>query len=485
MIKNMLLPFFSVLPEAFLLLGTFALMLYGVIVKENPARILHLSTKAILFLTLLLCVVVPSDAASLFNGHYTVTGATQLAKSIVIGLVFILCFMITPHYEREEMQAFEAPLLILFGLLGMMCLISSSDFMTMFLSIEILSLSLYILVSFQRNRLQSSEAGLKYFILGALSTAILLYGISLMYGYCGTTDFEGVARALAAEEGSVYFGVWIGFVFILSSFAFKLSLAPFHMWIPDIYEGSPTPITAFLASAPKFAAIFILMRLMKEIFEPLLPSSELIIVGLSVLSMLLGAFAALYQKNIKRLLAYSTISHMGYALLAFLNLSEYGEAAATFYVLLYGVTLLGAFACLLNLRRHGRLIEEIRDLSGLAKENRLVACCFAVLLLSLAGIPPLAGFFAKFVVFKVAIDAGFYKTVIVGVIASVISAAYYMKIIKVMFFDALLSEGGAGRLDRLMPWQTVWVMVGVSIFVLTYAFYPDFLQSMILLTFSE
>lgn len=485
MIKNLGISYAAIVPEVFLLCAIFVLMVQGLLRGEAGEKVLYFGVKLALFMTMILSLLVMSDPLSLFNGHYEISDVTQLAKAFILLMVFLLCFMSFPHFEREEMRQFEVPILILFSTLGMMILASSSDFMTLFLSIEIVSLTFYILVSIQKNKLQSSEAGLKYFILGALSTAILLYGISLMYGYCGSTDYEGIRSALRAESNTISIGVWAGFVLILVSFAFKLSLAPFHMWLPDVYEGSPTPITAFLSSAPKFAVLFALMRLLSIVFASLYPHVEYLLVGISVVSMLLGAIAALFQTNLKRLLAYSTISHMGYALLGFLNLSSAAQTSVLFYGFIYGVTSLGVFACLLNLRRHGRLIEELRDLSGLAKENKVVACSFAVLLLSLAGLPPLAGFFSKFLVFKTAIDAGFYKTVVIAVIASVIAAAYYLRLIKIMFFDELLSEGGAGRLDRYMSWPTVWMMVGCSIFVLTYILYPDFLLSMILMAFTH
>lgn len=479
MIRTLLSHYFPVFPEVFVTLSTFVLMIYGLIRGESSYKMLQMGVKTVLFVAIILCFVVFKEPVSLFHGHYDISMATQLAKAAILFMVFILCFMGLPHFEREEIKQFEGPILIVFATLGMMSLVSASDFMTLFMGIEILSLSLYILVAIQHNKVQSSEAGLKYFILGALSTAILLYGISLLYGFSGTTDYEGIARALTDARLENAYAIWIAFVFILASFAFKVSVAPFHMWTPDVYEGSPTPITAFLASAPKFAVIFALLRLIENVIAPLLISTYDLLIGLSITSMLLGAIAGLFQTNIKRLLAYSTISHMGYSLLGFLKLSPEGSTSIFFYLFTYALTSLGVFACILNLRRHGRLVEELRDLSGLAKENRLVACCLAILLLSFAGIPPFVGFFAKFLVFKTAVDGGFYITAGIGVVASVIAATYYLKVVKIMFFDELLSEGGSGRLDRHMTWQTVWVMVGVTIFVLTYLIYPDFLLSMI------
>lgn len=479
MIKTLLSHYFPVLPEVFIALSTFILMIFGLVRGDAGDKMLQIGVKAILLGGIVLSLVVIKEPVSLFHGHYDISMATQCAKAVILFMVFLLCFMGFPHFEREEIRQFEGPILIVFATLGMMTLASASDFMTLFMGIEISSLSLYILVAIQQSKLQSSEAGLKYFILGALSTAILLYGISLLYGFSGTTDYEGIARALADVKLEHSFAIWIAFIFILASFAFKVSIAPFHMWTPDVYEGSPTPITALLASAPKFAVIFALLRLVEYVIAPLLSSITDLLVGLSVTSMLLGAVAGLFQTNIKRLLAYSTISHMGYSLLGFLKLSPEGSASVFFYLFVYALTSLGVFACILNLRRHGRLVEELRDLSGLAKENRLVACCFAILFLSFAGIPPLAGFFAKFLVFKTAIDGGFYITAGIGVISSVIAATYYLKVIKIMFFDELLSDGGAGRLDRHMSLQTVWVMVGTAIFVLTYLIYPDFLLSMV------
>ena len=338
--------------------------------------------------------------------------------------------------RREKIHGFEFPVLILLATLGMMMLISANDFIALYLGLELMSLSLYVVAAYRRDDLRAGEAGLKYFVLGALSSGMLLYGASLIYGYAGTVSFAGVA---AAVHGQASLGVVFGLVFLMAGLAFKISAVPFHMWTPDVYEGAPTPVTAFFASAPKMAAMAVLVRVIVTCFPGITAEWRQIIVFISIASMALGAFAAIGQTNIKRLMAYSSIGHMGFALVGLAAGTTDGVHGVIVYMAIYLVMTLGTFAAILSMRRDGKYVEEIADLSGLASTNAPMAFFLAAMMFSLAGIPPLAGFFAKFYVFAAAIQTNIFALqvlAVIGVLCSAIGAFYYLRIVKLMYFDA-------------------------------------------------
>jgi NADH-quinone oxidoreductase subunit N len=331
--------------------------------------------------------------------------------------------------------SFEYAVLLLLAVLGMLLMISAGDLISLYLGVELQSLALYVVAAIARDSVRSSEAGLKYFVLGSLSSGMLLYGASLIYGFTGSTDFSVIASIAQAQPAAQSVGLTIGLVFLLVGLAFKISAVPFHMWTPDVYEGAPTPVTAFFAAAPKLAAMALLMRVLLSAFPDVAPQWQQIIVFLSIASMLLGAFAAIGQTNIKRLMAYSSIGHIGYALIGLATNSEAGTQAVLVYLAIYLFMTIGAFACILSMREKLGMTEEIDALSGLAKTNLPMAFVLAMILFSMAGVPPLAGFFAKFYVFAAAIKAGLYALAVIGVLASVVAAYYYLRVVKIMFFD--------------------------------------------------
>jgi NADH-quinone oxidoreductase subunit N len=334
--------------------------------------------------------------------------------------------------RKERIAAFEFPVLILLSTLGMMMLISANDFIALYLGLELMSLALYVIAAFRRSDLRATEAGLKYFVLGALSSGMLLYGVSLIYGYSGSVAFGDVAASVRDHSD---IGVLFGLVFVLAGLAFKISAVPFHMWTPDVYEGAPTPVTTFFASAPKIAAMAILVRVAFAAFPGIAHDWRQILTFVSIASMALGAFAAIGQNNFKRLMAYSSIGHMGYALVGLAAGTVEGAQSVIVYMAIYVVMTLGTFAAILTMRRGGKAVETISDLSGLARTDGTMAFFLATMMFSLAGIPPLAGFFAKFYVFLAAIKAGLFTLAVIGVLASVVGAYYYLLIVKIMYFD--------------------------------------------------
>jgi NADH-quinone oxidoreductase subunit N len=351
--------------------------------------------------------------------------------------------------SRLGLLSYEYTVLLLLAVLGMMLMVSAGDLIALFLGIELQSLALYVIAAIRRDSVRSSEAGLKYFVLGSLSSGMLLYGCSLIYGFTGSVDFSVIATAASGQPTAQTLGLTVGLVFLLVGIAFKIAAVPFHMWTPDVYEGAPTPVTAFFAAAPKLAAMALLIRVLLTAFPGIASQWQQIIVFLSVASMLLGAFAAIGQSNIKRLMAYSSIGHVGYALIGIAANSEAGTQSVLVYLAIYLFMTVGAFACILSMRVKNGLIEDIDALSGLAKTNLPMAFVLAMVLFSMAGIPPLAGFFAKFYVFAAAIQSELYALAVIGVLASVIAAYYYLRVVKIMFFDDpqasfLPVERGAG-----------------------------------------
>jgi NADH-quinone oxidoreductase subunit N len=357
---------------------------------------------------------------------------------------------------KEGLARFEYPVIVLFATLGMLMMVSANDLMSLYVGLELSALALYVAASFARDDLRSSEAGLKYFMLGALASGMLLYGASLTYGFAGTTRFAGIAEAL--EAGPAPVGLVVGLCFIAAGLAFKVSAVPFHMWTPDVYEGAPTPVTAFFSIAPKVAAIALFLRVMTGPFAPAIAAWQQIIILISAASMLVGAFAAIGQTNIKRLMAYSSIGHVGYALIGLAAGDEAGIRGVLVYMAIYVVMNAGAFGCIVALRKGGVARERIEDLAGLSRTAPMLALAMAVFMFSMAGIPPLAGFFGKLYVFVAAVNAGLWPLAILGVLASVVSAFYYLRIVKVMYFDA----AEAGPDARAVSLSVVVAATGVA-----------------------
>jgi len=423
-----------VLPELTLAVGAMALLLVGAFAGEKSYDLvswLSAGLIALAFLLLLYAVPRPSET---FGGMFLADDFALFAKTLIlVGAVFALA-MAGPYLKERAIARFEYPVLILTAVIGMMMMVSAGDLLALYIGLELQSLSLYVMAAFNRDKLRSTEAGLKYFVLGALSSGMMLYGISLLYGFSGTTGFAGLAEAGAAA-GTSELGLIVGLVFLISGFAFKVSAVPFHMWTPDVYEGAPTPVTAFFAIAPKVAAMALFVRAMSVAFPDLVEAWQQIIIFVSVASMLLGAFAALAQTNIKRLMAYSSIAHMGYALTGLAIGTVDGVQGVLVYMAIYMLMTAGTFALILSMRRKDGLTEDIDDLAGLAKTHPAMALALAILMFSLAGIPLLAGFFAKLYVFLAVVEAGFYWLALAALVTSVVGAVYYLRIVKLMYFD--------------------------------------------------
>ncbi len=390
-----------------------------------------------------------------FGTQFVDDGFARFVKAIILAASSLSILLSWSAFEKDGDARPEYPVLILFATLGMMLMVSASDLLALYVGLELQSLSLYVLAAFKRDDARSSEAGLKYFVLGALSSGILLYGISLLYGFAGTTDFVSLAFSLR-DQAHAHPGIVVGMVFVCAALAFKVSGVPFHMWAPDVYEGAPTPVTAFFASAPKLAALALLTRFLLEPMSGLTAQWHQVIVFISIASMLWGAFAGLAQTNVKRLLAYSSITTIGYLLVGLVVGGKSGVQAILIYFTIYALNTLGAFAVLLCLRRGGKAVEAITDFSGLSKTNPVIALAMTVLMFSLAGVPPLAGFFGKYFMFLAAVKAGLLPLAIIGVLSSVVAAFYYLRIIKVMYFDELV-----GALDPLPDWG-VKAVLGLS-----------------------
>ncbi|OCP01253.1 MULTISPECIES: NADH-quinone oxidoreductase subunit NuoN [unclassified Ensifer] len=426
------------IPELILAVGAMALLMIGVFAGEKSASTVTGLAVALLIIAGL-WLVLKTGEGSAYGGAFLSDPFAKFMKVLaLIGSITALV-MTVGHARSAQIDRFEFPVLLVLATLGMLLMISANDLISLYLSLELQSLALYVVAAINRDSIRSTEAGLKYFVLGALSSGMLLYGMSLIYGFTGHTGFTEIAAALTAEGRSL--GLIFGLVFVLAGLAFKISAVPFHMWTPDVYEGAPTPVTAFFAAAPKVAAMAILVRIVINAFEPVVADWQQIIVFISIASMLLGSFAAIGQKNIKRLMAYSSIGHMGYALVGLAAGSMAGVRGVLLYMLIYMVMTLGTFACILAMRRkEGENVENVDDLAGLSQTNPFMATVLTILMFSLAGIPPMAGFFGKYFVFMAAIEAQLYALAIIGVLASVVGAYYYLRVIKVMWFDDAKGE---------------------------------------------
>ena len=452
-----------ILPELILSCGAMALLMIGVATKRERGEF-------VLWLAILIIaaagvfVARGEGTATLFSGSFIVDPYARVLKLLTLTGAAAALLMSIDYWRRAGGLRFEFPVLVLLATTGMMMMISANDLISLYVGLELQSLALYVVAAFKRDSARSAEAGLKYFVLGALSSGMLLYGASLVYGFTGSTDFATIAASVQPSGANL--GLIFGLVFLMAGFAFKISAVPFHMWTPDVYEGAPTPVTAFFAAAPKLAAMALTVRALITAFPAVTVQWQQIVVFLSIASMALGSFAAIGQTNIKRLMAYSSIGHMGYALVGLAAGSAEGVQGVIIYLAIYLAMTLGTFACILAMRRGGRMVEDIDQLSGLSRTSPTMAFLLAMLLFSLAGIPPLAGFFAKFYVFLAAIHSGLYVLAVIGVLLSVVGAYYYLRIVKIMYFDA--------PAERFEPMDApLAAVLGVSgLFTLLYFVYP-------------
>ena len=421
-----------VLPEIFISLSIMFLLVLGVFKNDSSKIIFNISLLVLLIASIItLNETFSIDRVTLFNNSVVIDHMSSLMKIITLIGAFLVLVISSAYLKSFKIFKIEYPVLILSSVLGMMVMISSNDLMVFYMGLELQSLALYVLATFNRDQLKSSEAGLKYFVLSALSSGLLLYGCSLIYGFSGSTNFNVISSQLNSNEYVLTFGI----VFILVGLAFKISAVPFHMWAPDVYEGSPTSVTLFFTMVPKIAALTVFIRFLYVPFLNLIDQWQMIIIFLSIASMLFGAIAAIGQTNIKRLVAYSSIGHIGYTLAGLATGSNEGIQSSIIYISIYVIMNLALFSCLLMLKRNDQYYEDIDDLSGLSKNHPILSLSLLVILFSLAGIPPLAGFFAKFYIFKAVIEQSMYFLAIVGLLSTVIAAFYYLRIIKIIYFD--------------------------------------------------
>ena len=457
------LQFAVALPELTLAVGAMVLLLAGVATRKELAELIL--WLAVLVLALAgFFVLRGSGTITLFGDSFIVDPFARVMKLLTLTGAAVTLIMSIDFWRGEGRLKFEFPVLVLLATTGMLMMISANDLIALYVGLELQSLALYVVAAFDRRSARSSEAGIKYFVLGALSSGMLLYGASLIYGFTGSTLFTDIAASVQPSGSNL--GLIFGLVFLITGFAFKISAVPFHMWTPDVYEGAPTPVTAFFAAAPKLAAMALTVRTLFAAFPSVTPEWQQIVTFLAIASMALGAFAAIGQRNIKRLVAYSSIGHMGYALVGLAAGTVEGVQGVIIYLAIYLAMTLGTFACILAMRRNGRMVEDIDQLAGLSITSPMMAFLLAMLLFSLAGIPPLAGFFAKFYVFLAAINAGLYALAVIGVLLSVVGAYYYLRIVKIMYFDA-----PAERFEP-MPGLLAAVLGGSGLFILFYFVYP-------------
>ncbi len=451
--------------EIFLALAGMALLMVGVFRGEGSLRLLSWSTILVFAVTAVI-VLVRGTEGSAFHGLYVTDAFAQFAKLLVLLGAALAILLSMGYLEREKVGRFEIPVLILFATLGMMLMVSADDLLMLYMGLEMQSLALYVIAAIRRDILRSTEAGIKYFVLGALSSGMLLYGCSMIYGFTGSTSFEGLTAALSTGQDPSL-GLVVGLVFLITGLAFKVSAVPFHMWTPDVYEGAPTPVTALFAVAPKVAAVALFLRVMVDPFGGLVESWQQVIVFISIASMVVGALAAIMQTNIKRLMAYSSIGHMGYALVGLAAGTQAGVTGVMIYLATYIFMNVGTFACILAMRRDGRLVESLSDLSGLSKTHPMMALALLIFMFSMAGIPPLAGFFGKWYVFMAAVEAGLIALAVIGVLASVIGAFYYLRIVKIMYFDDAAEplDGGIATDLRLILYGSAAVTVLFALFL--------------------
>ena len=421
-----------VFPEIFLSLSIMFLLILGVF-KKNSSKLIQNISLIVLLITSVITFneTLGIEETLLFNSSVVIDYLSSFMKIITLLAAFLVLVISSNYLKTFQIFKIEYPILILSSVLGMMVMISSNDLIVFYMGLELQSLALYVLATFNRDQLKSSEAGLKYFVLSALSSGLLLYGCSLIYGFTGSTNFNIIANQLNSNEYAITFGI----VFILVGLAFKISAVPFHMWAPDVYEGSPTSVTLFFTMVPKVAVLTVFIRFLYVPFLNLIDQWQMILIFLSIASMIFGAIAAIGQTNLKRLIAYSSIGHVGYTLAGLATGSNDGIQNSVIYITIYILMNLGLFSCLLMMKRNNKYFEDIEDLSGLSKNHPLLSLSLLLILFSLAGIPPLAGFFAKFYIFKSVLEQSMYFLAIVGLLSTVVAAFYYLRIIKIMYFD--------------------------------------------------
>jgi len=460
---------FYILPELFLSTSILSLLMVGVFVRRS-FKLVNLLTIFSLGLTIVLILNLPDEIIKVFRESYIIDSFAIFMK--ILTLLFCIFVLISSkeYIKINNIDKIEYPIIILAATLGMILMISSYDLIIFYLGLELQSLSLYILASFKKNDEKSTEAGLKYFVLSALASGLLLYGFSLIYGFTGSTNFELISKNLNEDNAGAVFGI----VFVIVGLAFKISVVPFHMWTPDVYEGAPTSVTSFFALVPKIAGIAVFIRFMYVPFFNIINQWQTIIIFLSIASMILGAVAAIGQTNIKRLMAYSSIGHMGYALAGIATGTNEGVQSTIVYLTIYLVMSLGTFACIFMMKRENIFYENINDLSGLSKNHPMIALCFLVMLFSLAGIPPLAGFFAKFYIFMSVIEVKMYALAVAGLITTVVSAFYYLRIIKIIYFDKPKKA-----FDETYDLGLKFSLIISTILILVYFIYPSLLLEIV------
>ena len=454
------------LPEIILAVWAMVLLLVGAFSGERSTRMVSWLAIAVLIIVLVLSQLGGGERRLAFYDMFVTDAFALFMKALVLIGSAVTILLAMRYNEDQGIARFEFPVLVLLSTAGMMVMISANDLITFYIGLELQNLALYVVASFNRDSVRSSEAGLKYFVLSALSSGLLLYGISLVYGFTGTTTFADLAN-LMGSGATPSMGVIVGLVFVIVGLAFKVSAVPFHMWTPDVYEGAPTPVSMFFALAPKMAALGLFIRFMIAPFGPLLGEWRQIIIFLSIASMVFGAVAAVAQHNIKRLMAYSSIGHVGYLLIGLAAGTTEGIRGTLVYLAIYLFMNVGAWGVILCMRRQGQMLEEIADLAGLSRTHPALALAFGIFLFSLAGVPPTAGFFAKLYIFFAAIDAKLAGLAVIGVLASVVSAFYYLRIVKVMYFDE-----PAGAFDHPLTPELKGVVFVTAVFTLFFFAIP-------------
>ncbi len=448
-------------PEMIVAIGAVVLLILGVFLNKERSSLVSLLSIVLLLATAVFVMAQPIDGV-IFNGTFIADSFARYMKVLVLGGAAFSLMLALPNAVENGTHKWEYSILVLLATLGMMAMVSANDLMSLYIGLELQSLAAYVVVSIKRDDPRATEAGLKYFVLGSLSSGILLYGASLIYGFTGHTNLQEIVLAIANQGRSI--GLIFGVVFLLAGVAFKISAVPFHMWTPDVYEGAPTPVTALLATAPKAAAMALMVRLVMDTFQPIAHDWQQIIIFLSIASMVLAAFAAIGQRSIKRLIAYSSIGHVGFALVGLSSGTEGGIEGVAIYMAIYIAMNLGLFACILSLRTTEGYVDNIDDLAGAAQTRPFVSAILAVMMFSLIGMPPLAGFFAKWHVFLAAIDSQLYALAVIGVLASAISAFYYLRVVKTMYFDPPLRQFVA------VPNELNIIMAVSGFLVITYYF---------------
>ena len=459
-----------IFPEIFLSLALMFLLILGVFKKNSSSLIFNLTILSLIIVAALILNISSEDETSIFNAGYKIDNLSSFMKILTILSAIFVMLTSSKYLKLLKIFQIEYPILILSSILGMMVMISSNDLIVFYMGLELQSLALYVLASFNRDNLLSSESGVKYFVLSALSSGLLLYGCSLIYGFSGSTNFNEISFNIADNQ----YGITFGIVFILVGLAFKISAVPFHMWAPDVYQGSPTTVTLFFAIVPKIAALCVFIRFLYVPFLEIIDQWQMIIIFLSIASMILGAVAAIGQRNIKRLIAYSSISHIGYALAGVSTGTNEGIQSSITYITIYVIMNLAFFSCILMMKKNDKYYETIDDLSGLSKNHPILSLSMLIILFSLAGIPPLAGFFAKFYIFTAVIERSMYFLAIIGLLSTVVAAFYYLRIIKIIYFDPSKEKYDS---DHSIGLKLSLILS--TLFILFYFIYPNSLIGII------